>query len=31
MYDGPIVDTHHHIWVVKNYSVPSMSCCDGTT
>ncbi|MGB0627282.1 MAG: amidohydrolase family protein [Alphaproteobacteria bacterium] len=19
MYDGPIIDTHHHIWVVKDY------------
>ncbi|MBS29033.1 MAG: hypothetical protein CL566_08965 [Alphaproteobacteria bacterium] len=19
MYDGPIIDTHHHIWVVRNY------------
>ena len=19
MYDGPIIDTHHHIWIVKNY------------
>lgn len=19
MYDGPIIDTHHHIWEVANY------------